>query len=282
MFQSVNNFLRAVLIVAVLAVTWNFPLKQIKPQAVGSVESLVPENVEIPIRWGDLGMRLTETGVIDSQKFAALYEKRGGLPQEISQLLTTNYKGKIVINQSNSHFYLNLLWAFGLSNKNSILENGPMTDQKYGGADRFASTGGWTLASGKSMDHYSKHNFVTLTEKQQKLVEEISKNIYRPCCNNSTYFPDCNHGMAMLGLLELMAANNLSESKMYQIALKVNALWFPSTYETISRYLAAKSISLNEVGAKELLGNNYSSGSGYRKILQEVEPATGGGSSCGI
>ena len=33
------------------------------------------------------------------------------------------------------------------------------------------------------------------------MENKIAKGIYRPCCNNSTYFPDCNHGMAMLGLL---------------------------------------------------------------------------------
>ena len=87
------------------------------------------------------------------------------------------------------------------------------------------------------MDHYSKHQFITLTDKQQKLVEEVSKNIYRPCCNNSTYFPDCNHGMAMLGLLELMASQNINEREMYKNALKVNSYWFPTTYLTIAKYL---------------------------------------------
>ena len=59
------------------------------------------------------------------------------------------------------------------------------------------------------MNHYSMHRFIVLTPEQQALVEKVSKGIYRPCCGNSVYFPDCNHGMAMLGLLELMASQGV-------------------------------------------------------------------------
>jgi hypothetical protein len=48
-------------------------------------------------------------------------------------------------------------------------------------------------------------DLIPLTAEQQALVEEVAAEIYRPCCNNSTLFPDCNHGMAMLGFLELLA-----------------------------------------------------------------------------
>jgi hypothetical protein len=124
---------------------------------------------------------------------------------------------------------LNMLWAFGLANKNPILENGPMMDPSYGGAGNFASTGGWTLAKGDTMSHYSMHTLVTLSPAQQALVEKVAKNVYRPCCRNSTYFPDCNHGMAMLGLLELLAGEGATEEEMYKTAQDVNALWFPQS-----------------------------------------------------
>ena len=65
------------------------------------------------------------------------------------------------------------------------------------------------MAKGDAMEHYSKHALIALTAEEQDLVNRVSLNIYRPCCNNPTYFPDCNHGMAMLGLLELMAAQGL-------------------------------------------------------------------------
>src|SRR3989344_7681198 len=166
------------------------------------------------LRWGELGVRLAEAGVIDMNKFPDFYHEE-----------------YMAINPENSRVALNTLWAFGLANKNPILENGPMMDKRYGGAGNFASTGGWTLAQGPSMSHYSMHSFVMLTREQQALVERVAKNIYRPCCDNSTYFPDCNHGMAMLGLLQLMASQGVSEQDMYKVALKVNTLWFPNQYQ---------------------------------------------------
>jgi hypothetical protein len=102
-----------------------------------------------------------------------------------------------------------------------------MSDPRYGGAAVFASTGGWSLARGSAMDHYSRHRLVELEPAQQQLVESTSKNIYRPCCANPAYFPDCNHGLAMLALLELMASEGASEAEMYAVAEEVNGYWFP-------------------------------------------------------
>ena len=138
---------------------------------------------------------------------------QGGLDEETKKLLYQSGNGNLKITEENSGKILNLLWAFGLGNKNEILLKGPMMDPQYGGAGRFASTGGWTIAKGSAMEHYSNHEFIKLTKEQQTLVENVSQNIYRPCCGNSTYFPDCNHGMAMLGLLELMASEGVSEEK---------------------------------------------------------------------
>ena len=197
------------------------------------------------------------------------------------QLLLGKSNGTIKINQQNAGFFLNFLWAFGLSNKNSILENGPMMDPQYGGAENFASTGGWTIANGNIMNHYSAHSFVVLTKEQQELVERVSKNIYRPCCGNSTYFPDCNHGMAMLGLLELMASQGVSEQDMYKIALQVNSFWFPGTYLTIAKYFGMRNVEWKDINPKEVLGEIYSSGQGYKRILQELEPEKiQGGGGC--
>ena len=187
----------------------------------------VEEEIIFTLNWGDLEIKMTEAGVIDKNKFESLYSQRGGLNEANQKLLSGDGNKNLVITAENSGVMLNLLWAFGLGNKNPILENGPMTDPKYGGAGNFASTGGWTLAQGDVMNHYSMHSFITLTAEQQVLVEKVAKNIYRPCCNNSTYFPDCNHGMAMLGLLELMASQGTSEAEMYKIAKEVNSYWFP-------------------------------------------------------
>ena len=220
--------------------------------------------------------------MIDLNKFEEIYKGRGGLSAEEKNLLTGGDNGQIKITPENSGLWLNLLWALGLGNKNVILEEGPMSDKRYGGAANFASTGGWTLARGDAMKHFSQYNFITLTSEQQQLVEKVSKGIYRPCCGNSTYFPDCNHGMAMLGLLELMASQGVSEDEMYKLALQVNAYWFPDTYLTIAKYLADKGLSFRDSSPRELLGYNFSSGAGYKQIMNQVTPvAPSGGGGCG-
>lgn len=239
--------------------------------------------VTLPIKWDDLGKKLIQVGAIDEVKFESLYAGRGGLNEDEKKLLSGTGNGELVINQSNAGLLLNLLWAFGLANKNSILENGPMQDPRYGGAGKFASTGGWIVAKGQAMNHYSKHSIVKLTSKQQELVENVSKNIYRPCCGNSTYFPDCNHGMAMLGLLELMAANDVSENDMYKIALTVNSYWFPSTYVTLAKYFSGQNVPWGKIDPKVALSANYSSSAGYKQILSQVEPTpASGGNGCGV
>lgn len=249
-------------------------------------ESVLPSaGIELPISWGDMGKQMVESGVIDQAGLESIYAGRGGLGKEEKNMLAGTKNGRVVMTMQNSGYLLNLFWAFGLANKNPVLEKGPMRDPEYGGAGNFASTGGWTLAKGNPMDHYSKHEMVKLTAEQQALVESVSKNIYRPCCGNSTYFPDCNHGMAMLGLLELMAVNGASESQMYKVALQVNAYWFPDTYLTIDKYLKAKGMSLESANPKEILGKDFSSAYGYANILSQVqapEEKSSGGGGCAV
>ncbi len=269
----------------------NQPQAQSQSQAKSNVaasaleEKIIPSaGVMLPIKWGGLGAQMVKNGVIDSEKLEAIYANRGGMGAEMKALLQKSDNGSITMTSRNSGEILNLLWAFGLTNKNPILENGPMQDPRYGGAGRFASTGGWTIAVGDPMSHYSAHQLVELTAEQQALVESVSKNIYRPCCGNSVYFPDCNHGMAMLGLLELMASQGVSEDEMYKIALAVNSYWFPDTYLTIARYMQNNGIDWNSVSPKSILGESYSSAQGYARIQSLVipEPSTQSQGGCGV
>ena len=259
------------------------PTKKVDVSGLQGV--VVPtEGVELPIKWGDLGKRMVADGVIDETKLRALFEN--GLQNDEEQMLSGVVNDKVVMNQQNSRFLLDMLWAFGLANKNDILENGEMTDEKYGGdASKFASTGGWSLSQGEVMNHYSAHPYVVLTREQQELVDQVSSGIYRPCCGNSTHFPDCNHGMAMLGLLELMAANNVSEQEMYDVALAVNSYWFPQTYIDLATYFKEQGQEWDQVDSKLVLGSEYSSGQGYQATRQKIEslpkPQQGGG-GCGV
>lgn len=246
-------------------------------------QAVIPQaGVTLPISWGDLGRQMIADGVIDEQKFRALFE--GGLTNTQEQMLSVTSNQPIVMDEQNSRYLLDLFWAFGLANKNDILENGEMTDKQYGGAGNFASTGGWSLARGAAIDHYSKHTYVTLSDQQQALVDKVSRNIYRPCCGNSTHFPDCNHGMAMLGLLELMAKNGASEQQMYDVALKVNSFWFPQTYIDLATYFKEQGKDWNQVDAQTALSAQYSSAQGYQQTRQKIQSLpkqSQGGSGCG-
>src|SRR3989344_5708926 len=280
---------------------------QTKAEVVTSAleEKILPSaGVALPVKWDDIAKRMGQNGGIDFQKLEAIYATRGGMEADTKTLLQKSDNGSITMTSQNSGEILNLLWAFGMANKNPILENGPMMTYSGAGlpadlafvaeatsakeaalakARNFASTGGWTIAVGDPMSHYSVHQLVTLTADQQALVESISKNIYRPCCGNSVYFPDCNHGMAMLGLLQLLAAEGLSEEEMYDYALAVNSYWFPDTYTTIAKYFQKRGTPWEEVLPKTALGELYSSNAGYQRVLADVMPpqnSTGGGNSC--
>ena len=231
---------------------------------------IVADSFQLPVDWGDLGARLISAGVIDADKFSEIYGGKDNLTAEETNLLFGENNGKLKITKDNAGFVLNLFWALGLANKNPILDSGEMANPRYGGAQNFASTGGWTVADGNVTGHYSRHKFFNLSSEEQALVEKISAGIYRPCCDNSTHFPDCNHGMAMLGLLELMASQGVSEQNMWSVALAVNSYWFPDNYQIISIYMKNKGIKWESVNPQEILGINYSSASGYAKIASQV------------
>ena len=135
------------------------------------------------------------------------------------------------------------------------------------------------------MDIYAKYQYITLSEKQQKIVEEIAGNIYRPCCGNSTAFPDCNHGMAMLGLIELMVSQNFSKEEIYKTALAFNVYWFPQTYLDIAYHSDRAGHDYSRKSPKELLSKTFSSGMGYAVIKKEIGevqwPLLNSGGRCG-
>jgi len=250
-----------------------------------------PEGYEINATYGDAGPKLLASGAIDLEKFKKVYEQSGQpLTQEQLDILTKGSDQKIKITPQNSYFLLNFLWAVGLANKNKILDEGQM--MKYGGVEKvgnFASTGGWTLAKSKATDYYSKFAITkALSADQQKILDDFANNAYRPCCGNSTAFPDCNHGMAMLGLGEMMASQGASADDMFEAFKYVNAFWFPQTYFDIATYFKAKEgKDYKDVDARTIAGKEYSAG-GARLVeqwltannLKQQPPSSGG--SCGV
>lgn len=249
------------------------------------------EGYTIKASFGNLGPKMIASGVIDLEKFKETYEKSNQpLTEEQLAILEKGSDQKIIINRENSYFLLNFFWAMGLANKSPILDEGDMI--KYGGkegAGSFASTGGWTLSKGNAMNYYSKSSLIPLTKAQEALVFEVTSNIFRPCCNNSTAFPDCNHGMALLAVMQLMANNGATEKEMYEAGKYFNAYWFPGNYYDLALYFKNKDgKSFKDTDAKTILSRDYSSASGAQNIkkwlvekgLVQQPPKTGGG--CGV
>ncbi len=237
------------------------------------------EGFSIPVSWGDVGPKLIELGVIDQEKF----EQAVSLTDEQKNILTKGSTESIKINADNSQFVVDLLWALGLAQKSLVYDEGPLgTDYKAERGD-FASTGGWTLAKGDPLKYLNKYDLIPLTAAQQGRVAEIAKNIYRPCCGNSTWFPDCNHGMAMLAAIELMVSKDMSDDDIYKNALKLNSFWFSNSYLSVAVYFDRQGIPWEKIDAKKVLGNEYSSASGNSDISNKVGPLPGQsfGGSCG-
>ena len=249
-----------------------------------------PEGITLPARYGDVGPQLLSAGAIDRDPFVQVYEQ-ANRPLSDTQLaiLEQSSESQVVLNKQNAYFLLNFFWALGLANRNVVLTDGPMMQNGGEQIGRFASTGGWTLGTKPAMELYAVSPILTLTEAQQKRLEEVAPNVYRPCCNNPTHFPDCNHGMAMLGLLELMASQDAGIEEMYAAAKYANAFWYPAQYLELAQYFqSTQNSDFADVDSLELVSRDYSSGSGFKTVHQWLADSgllpgtTGSGSSCGV
>lgn len=234
-----------------------------------------PDGYDLGVSFGDLGPQVLDAGGIDLPAFIALYEASGSpLTEYQIEALTEKTNQQIIINSGNARFLLNFFWAVGLVNANPILTEGPITQRSDGQIDRFASTGGWTLGAKPVTDLFASRELILLNPEQQARVEDAAALIYRPCCNNPTLFPDCNHGMAMLGLLELMASQNASMSEMMEAAKYVNAFWFPQqALEMAIFFETAEDPNSNFRNAVPALvvGKEMASSSGFADVHQYLQ-----------
>jgi hypothetical protein len=250
----------------------------------------LPESYTLPVRYGSLGPQLVKGGAIDLPAFTALYaDSRNPLSSEQQAILSRGSDAPVVIDHANAHFLLNFFWAVGLANRNAILLEGPIQENGAGQVEYYASTGGWTLASKPVMEIFASLPLIKLSAEQQGRLETVVEAVYRPCCGNSTAFPDCNHGMAMLGLLELMAANDASEDEMFEAAKYVNAFWFPNeTIEAAAYFKLTQNQDFGAIDPRLIVGPSVFSSSGAQSIKQWLssagrlgKPVRAGG-DCGV
>jgi len=244
--------------------------------------------IALSVPYGDLGPQLLAAGVIDFDALAALYDRAGAPLTDLQvEVLQRGNTGEVVIGPDNAYFLLNFFWAVGLANGNPILTEGPMVERSAGQIERFASTGGWSLATRPVPEIYASLHLIRLTAAQQQRLEDVASAVYRPCCGNPTSFPDCNHGMAMLGILELMASQDASADEMFEAAKYVNAFWFPQAALETAIYLdALQQVDFADADARLVTGATMASGSGAAGIHEALQvsgllPAeAAGGGNC--
>jgi hypothetical protein len=93
---------------------------------------------ELPVQYGDIGVRLRDAGAIDYDRLVQHYEQLETPLTETEQaVLNDGSDAPIVINRQNAHFLLNFFWALGLTNRNPVLTEGAMT--QYGADQRSSS-----------------------------------------------------------------------------------------------------------------------------------------------
>jgi len=248
------------------------------------LREIMPEKgVILEARWGDVPKQLVEGGVLDLDKFKVAAQAAGMplTPEQVS-LLTEGSDDRIHVDASSAYFLLDVLWALGLANQNPVLTDGPLSQGDQVGS--FASTGGWTLGTNSGPTYVAALELVQLTPDQQKIVEDVTRNSYRPCCGNMTGFPDCNHGMAALALAELMASQNASSDDIFLALKQISPYWFPTQYHHLAVFFEQSDQEWEDVSPRELMGERYSSSNGFKLVsaqLQQNGALSGGGAGGG-
>ncbi|MBI4210290.1 MAG: hypothetical protein HY544_02165 [Candidatus Diapherotrites archaeon] len=247
-------------------------------------EKVAPsKGVVLPVKWGDVLVKAVEAGAIDLNTYNALLARnRTKFTPEHEKLLLEGSDENISFTPENAYFNLTMLWALGLVNDNPILTKGKISE--YGEQKAyFASTGGWGLGRRTGGELLASAKIIIFTPEQQKIVEEVAANTYRPCCSNPTGFPDCNHGMAALALAELMASQGATMEQIYEALLVANSYWFTQNYVSIAQYLEENGKDFSSIDSKELLGYDYSSQNGFGRIgnsLKNIPKVNVKGSTC--
>jgi hypothetical protein len=250
----------------------------------------LPNSYQLGVSYGSLGPQLLADDAIDFEQFSLLYEQvQRPLSPEQRTILQTGSDSPIVFDEQNAHFLLNFFWAVGLTNYNPILTEGLMMQNGPENVGRFASTGGWSLGKRPATELFASAPIVPLTQIQQTRLEDVAQHVYRPCCNNHTAFPDCNHGMAMLGLLTLLAGNDASTEEMFEAAKNINAFWYPQqAYETAVYFKSEMGLDYADVFPRLAVGIDRFSATGFQNTRQRLvqnnllPTPQNGGNSCAV
>jgi hypothetical protein len=215
----------------------------------------------------DSVIRCVQPGVIDLGKFFALQRDGEGMPDDLSHVLSDPSDRPIRLTRDNAGVYVNLLWAVGLANHMVGNFSSPLMGDSL---RDFASTAGWTLGDrDEGADYFNKLPIVDLTLAQESLAIRVAKSTFRPCCDNSTFFQDCNHGSALYGLMQLGASQGLREADLHREALAFNSFWFEHHYVRTALYFAIeRGVAWRDANPKEVMGRKYSSLSQWSETVE--------------
>jgi hypothetical protein len=264
-----------------------FPAKKhpLFDEATASV--VPPAGLQSRIVLKDSILELVRYGVIDRGKYFALRRGIGPMPEELSQVLSEPSDQPIRLTSQNASDYVDLLWPLGLANRMVANLRSPLIGKSL---SNFASTAGWTLGEQQNGGAYfSKYPIVEMTPAAEALAVRVAKSTFRPCCGNSTFFQDCNHGSALLGVLELGASQGLNEEALYREALAFNSFWFPDYYIRTALYFkVVRKTDWRDADPKIIMGADFSAQRPWQRNVQvplaaipDLIPEPKGGANCG-
>ncbi len=262
----------------------------------------------LPFKWGNSIKVLVQTGALNVSNLTIILNSSG---QPITftekEILNGTYNGYIQFNSTNTEFVQIVLWALGINNNNTIINEGPIINSSaqisneirnnstnstlrqqatpyFVASHYFASTGGYGPIGKLQLGGI---NDVILSQPQQIIADYTATNSYRPCCDNPTAFPDCNHGAAALGLIELLASQGATQSQIFDALRYFYQYQFPQQYTEIAAYFYLQGKNYSQINSSEVMGYNFSSFSGYYSVNQYLlkngilKQSTAGGAACG-
>jgi len=108
---------------------YNANVSQTGNQLIDEVTAKVlPEKgFQSKIALGDSVVRLAQNGVIDRDRFLAIYKSNSSLPAELKGVLDKSTSHPILLTRENANYYVNLLWPLGLTNYMSSNKESPIS-----------------------------------------------------------------------------------------------------------------------------------------------------------
>ncbi len=222
--------------------------------------------IDTGIAFGDSLQRIIAAGALVPGKLRAVYARRGGMKPWTAALLAGPSDAPIRLGADTANDLLTLLWPVGLATRAPFNADGPTAGPHL---PRLASTAGWTLGEAPNgAVYFDSVAALALSAEQAARVAEIASRTFRPCCDNPALFQDCNHGAAMLGLLELGASQGLDTAALERVALAANSYWFPREHlKTALFFQLFEGRAWAELPPAELLGARYASASGWHETV---------------